>query len=86
MRYSKYANAKGISIIGDMPIYMAPDSADAWMGSDILDKQGRVAGCPPDYFSETGQLWGNPLYDWDALKKTGYTLVDQAYRPPHSHV
>jgi 4-alpha-glucanotransferase len=68
----KYANAKGVSIIGDMPIYMAPDSADAWMGRDILDKQGRVAGCPPDYFSSTGQLWGNPLYDWEALKKTDY--------------
>jgi 4-alpha-glucanotransferase len=68
----KYANAKGVSIIGDMPIYMAPDSADAWMKREILDKQGRVAGCPPDYFSSTGQLWGNPLYDWDELKKTGY--------------
>ncbi len=68
----KYANGKGISIIGDMPIYMAPDSADTWMNRDILDKQGRVAGCPPDYFSETGQLWGNPIYDWDALKKSGY--------------
>ena len=68
----KYANQKGVNIIGDMPIYMAPDSADAWTGRDILDKQGRVAGCPPDYFSETGQLWGNPLYDWDILKKTGY--------------
>ena len=69
-----------------MPIYMAPDSADAWMRRDILDKQGRVAGCPPDYFSSTGQLWGNPLYDWDELKKTGYDLVDQAYRPSHIHV
>jgi 4-alpha-glucanotransferase len=69
----KYANQKDINIIGDMPIYMAPDSADAWMGRDILNKQGRVAGCPPDYFSETGQLWGNPLYDWDVLKKTGYS-------------
>ncbi len=68
----KYAAGKGISIIGDMPIYIATDSTDAWMGSDMLDKQGRVAGCPPDYFSETGQLWGNPLYDWDVLKKTGY--------------
>lgn len=68
----QYAKNKGVSIIGDVPIYMAPDSADAWMGSDILDKQGRVAGCPPDYFSSTGQLWGNPLYDWEALKKTGY--------------
>ncbi|MCK7481974.1 MAG: 4-alpha-glucanotransferase [Candidatus Moduliflexus flocculans] len=54
----KYASGRGIRIIGDMPIYMAPDSADAWMGRDMLDKQGRVAGCPPDYFSETGQLWG----------------------------
>ncbi len=68
----KYANGKGISIIGDMPIYMAPDSADAWMGRNLLDQQGRVAGCPPDYFSDTGQLWGNPLYDWEALKKTDY--------------
>jgi 4-alpha-glucanotransferase len=68
----KYANAKGVSIIGDVPIYMAPDSADAWMRPDILDKQQRVAGCPPDYFSETGQLWGNPLYDWEEMKKTGY--------------
>jgi 4-alpha-glucanotransferase len=68
----KYANEKGVSLIGDMPIYIAQDSADAWMCRDILDQQGRVAGCPPDYFSETGQLWGNPLYDWEALKKTGY--------------
>ena len=68
----RYANEKGIHIIGDMPIYMAPDSADAWTERDLLDQQGRLAGCPPDYFSETGQLWGNPLYDWDALGKTGY--------------
>ncbi|MEN6507742.1 MAG: 4-alpha-glucanotransferase [Smithella sp.] len=68
----RYANERGIRMIGDMPIYMAPDSADAWKDRDFLDQQGRVAGCPPDYFSETGQLWGNPLYDWDALKKTDY--------------
>ncbi len=68
----KYAGNKGIRIIGDMPIYMAPDSADAWVGRDILDREGRVAGCPPDYFSATGQLWGNPLYDWEKLKETGY--------------
>lgn len=68
----KYAGNKGIRIIGDMPIYMAPDSADAWVGRDILDRGGRVAGCPPDYFSATGQLWGNPIYDWNSLKKTGY--------------
>ncbi len=67
-----YATQLGVHIIGDMPIYVAPDSADAWTLGRILDKQGRVAGCPPDYFSETGQLWGNPVYDWDVLKETGY--------------
>lgn len=66
-----YANSCGIKIIGDMPIYMAPDSADAWANQGIL-KKGLVAGCPPDYFSETGQLWGNPVYDWDALERDGY--------------
>ena len=68
----KYAGGRGIRIIGDMPIYMAPDSADAWVERDILDRGRRVAGCPPDYFSATGQLWGNPLYDWEKLKETGY--------------
>jgi 4-alpha-glucanotransferase len=68
----KYANERGIRIIGDMPIYIAADSADSWTGRDMLDKQHCMAGCPPDYFSPTGQLWGNPVYDWDMLKKTGY--------------
>ena len=68
----KYANERGIRIIGDMPIYIAADSADAWTGREMIDKQRCMAGCPPDYFSPTGQLWGNPVYDWDALKKTGY--------------
>lgn len=68
----KYAGDRGISVTGDMPIYMAQDSADAWVGRDILDRQGRVAGCPPDYFSATGQLWGNPIYDWESLRETGY--------------
>ena len=67
-----YANEHGINIIGDMPIYIAADSADAWAGREMLDKYSCMAGCPPDYFSPTGQLWGNPVYDWDALKKTGY--------------
>ena len=67
-----YANEKGIRIIGDMPIYMANDSADAWAHADILDNKGDIAGCPPDYFSPTGQLWGNPVYDWDQLKQQGY--------------
>lgn len=72
-----YANEKGIMIIGDIPIYVAEDSADAWAHNEILqlDSERRpafVAGCPPDYFSPKGQLWGNPLYDWKYLKSTGY--------------
>lgn len=72
-----YANQKGISIIGDTPIFVAFDSSDVWADKDLffLDKKGyptEVAGVPPDYFSETGQLWGNPLYDWAKHKKEGY--------------
>ncbi len=72
-----YANEKGIEIIGDIPIYVAADSADTWAHPELflLDKAGNptgVAGCPPDYFSATGQLWGNPLYDWEYHRKTGY--------------
>ncbi len=68
-----YANKKGIRIMGDMPIYVAYDSCDVWANRDLfqLDKDGSptaVAGCPPDYFSEDGQLWGNPLYDWKRMK------------------
>lgn len=73
-----YANEKGIKIIGDIPIYVAEDSADVWstpeaylISSDTL-KPIAVAGCPPDAFSETGQLWGNPLYNWEYMNKTGY--------------
>ena len=73
----KYANDKGISIIGDIPIYVALDSADTWAHPELFqfDENGlptAVAGCPPDAFSATGQLWGNPLYDWEYHKKTGY--------------
>ena len=73
-----YANKKGISIIGDIPIFVAPDSADVWANQKFfqLDEKGiplKVAGVPPDYFSATGQLWGNPLYDWDAMKKDNYS-------------
>ena len=72
-----YANEKGIKILGDIPIYVSADSVDAWMGGELfeLDAQGgfaRVAGCPPDYFSADGQLWGNPLYNWPYHKQTGY--------------
>ncbi|MBN1352224.1 4-alpha-glucanotransferase [candidate division KSB1 bacterium] len=72
-----YANSKGIKIIGDIPIFVAYDSADVWANPELfyLDEKGKpelVAGVPPDYFSETGQRWGNPLYRWDVAAKTGY--------------
>jgi len=72
-----YAAEKGIKLIGDIPIFVAPDSADVWANQKLfqLDKSGKplcVAGVPPDYFCADGQLWGNPLYDWNAMKSTGY--------------
>ena len=73
-----YANEKGVAVLGDMPIYVAMDSADVWSGLPLflIDektlKPEKVAGVPPDYFSENGQLWGNPLYNWTEHKKTGY--------------
>ena len=74
----KYANGKGISIIGDIPIFVSPDGADVWANKELfrLDRDylpREVAGVPPDYFSETGQLWGNPLYQWNVHRKTGYS-------------
>jgi len=73
----EYASEKGIGIIGDLPIYVALDSADVWASPELflLDEDRvptAVAGVPPDYFCELGQLWGNPLYDWEAHKKDGY--------------
>ena len=73
----RYANGRGITLLGDMPLFLAADSADVWQHPEFfqIDEKGRsrtVAGVPPDYFSADGQLWGNPQYDWDALKKTGY--------------
>jgi len=72
-----YANEQGIEIIGDIPIYVAFDSADTWAHPELFqfDEENQplaVAGCPPDAFSATGQLWGNPLYRWDYHKSTGY--------------
>ena len=77
MKLKSYANSKGIQIIGDIPIYVAMDSADAWAHPELfqLDQDNvplAVAGCPPDGFSATGQLWGNPLYRWDYHRNTGY--------------
>ena len=72
-----YANKKGIRIIGDIPIYVSADSSDAWANPELFQfdencNPTAVAGCPPDAFSKTGQLWGNPLYNWEYHKKTGY--------------
>ena len=77
LRLKAYANEHHIEIVGDMPIYVAADSADVWaqphfFKTDAVGKPTCVAGCPPDEFSETGQLWGNPIYDWEAMDKDGY--------------
>jgi len=77
MALKQYANENGVKIIGDIPIYVAFDSADSWANPALFqfDEASRpiaVAGCPPDGFSATGQLWGNPLYDWEYHKKTEY--------------
>ncbi|MBK9991618.1 MAG: 4-alpha-glucanotransferase [Verrucomicrobia bacterium] len=77
-RLRRYAAERGVGLIGDVPIFVALDSADVWQNHSVfrLDNHGRplaVAGVPPDYFSSLGQLWGNPLYDWEYLARTGYT-------------
>ncbi len=76
-RFRRYCNRNGIKLIGDMPFYVAADSADVWAHPDLFQLKSAgvpsaVAGVPPDYFSATGQLWGNPLYDWYAMKKEDY--------------
>ena len=76
-KLKKYANDKGLKIIGDIPIYVAYDSADVWAHPEMFQldqerKPAAVAGCPPDGFSADGQLWGNPLYRWDYHRNTGY--------------
>ena len=80
-----YANAKGISILGDMPIFVAADSADCWAHPEYfyLDGDGNpaeAAGVPPDYFSATGQIWGNPLYRWDVMEKDGFRWWKERFR------
>jgi 4-alpha-glucanotransferase len=81
----EYAHAKHIRIMGDIPIFVAHDSADVWAKQDLfqLDHDGRptfVAGVPPDYFSATGQLWGNPLYRWDVMAERGYAWWIERFR------
>ena len=73
----RYANGKGIQIIGDVPIYVPLDSVDVWSAPELFQLNGNcrptaVAGCPPDSFTADGQLWGNPLYNWDKMKETGF--------------
>ena len=80
-----YANEKGVRVIGDLPIYVAKDSCDVWANPDefLLDKTLRpykVAGVPPDYFCEDGQLWGNPLYNWSKMKANGYSWWSKRIR------
>ncbi len=84
-RFKAYANKKGILLFGDMPIYVAEDSSDTWAHPEDFQFDGerrpiRVAGVPPDYFSEDGQLWGNPLYRWDRMKKNGYAWWKERLR------
>ncbi len=81
----QYANMRGIEIVGDIPIYVAHDSADVWGNPEnfCLDEQGnaaQMAGVPPDYFSETGQLWGNPVYNWDKLQETNFKWWVQRFQ------
>lgn len=78
----QYAKAKGIKLVGDIPIFVAADSCDVWVNPQFfkLDEGGKpakVAGVPPDYFSKTGQLWGNPVYDWEALASANYSWWKQ---------
>jgi len=80
-----YANERGIAVIGDIPIFLAHDSAEVWSHREffLLDGQGNptvVAGVPPDYFSATGQLWGNPHYDWDVMARDGYRWWIERFR------
>jgi len=86
-----YARSKGVGLIGDLPFFVSPDSSDVWANPELflLDEQRRprfVAGVPPDYFSAQGQLWGNPVYNWDALRQTGYQWCIDRLRALLAHV
>jgi len=76
-RLEQHAHDKGVQLIGDLPFFVSPDSSDVWANPELFllgkgDQLKVVAGVPPDYFSAEGQLWGNPVYDWDALRRSGY--------------
>jgi 4-alpha-glucanotransferase len=90
-KLKKYCHERGIRLIGDMPIFIALDSATVWLHPEMfyLDARGRptvVAGVPPDYFSETGQLWGNPLYRWNIMARDGYSWWIDRFRATYSLV
>jgi len=90
-RLQKHARAKDVRLIGDLPFFVSPDSSDVWANPELflLDEQRRprfVAGVPPDYFSAQGQLWGNPVYNWDALRQTGYRWCIDRLRALLAHV
>ncbi len=87
----EYANQHGVKVVGDVPIFVALDSADVWrhrsqfkLNTDGTPKV--VSGVPPDYFSKTGQLWGNPIYDWDAMKRDGFAWWIARFRTGASKV
>jgi 4-alpha-glucanotransferase len=87
----EHAHAKGVGLIGDLPFFVSPDSSDVWANPELflLDEQHRprfVAGVPPDYFSATGQLWGNPVYNWDAVRSTGYRWCIDRLRALLAHI
>ncbi|HWC16731.1 MAG TPA: 4-alpha-glucanotransferase [Terriglobales bacterium] len=87
----EHAHLKGVSLIGDLPFFVSPDSSDVWANPELflLDQHRRpvlVAGVPPDYFSATGQLWGNPVYNWEVLRSTGYRWCIDRLRALLSHV
>ena len=90
-RLKQHAQARGVRLIGDLPFFVSPDSSDVWANPELflLHEHGRprvVAGVPPDYFSAQGQLWGNPVYDWDALRRTGYRWWVDRLRALLAHV
>ena len=90
-RLKAHARAKGMGLIGDLPFFVSPDSSDVWANPELflLDEQRRprvVAGVPPDYFSADGQLWGNPVYDWEAGRRTGYQWCLDRLRALLAHV
>jgi 4-alpha-glucanotransferase len=90
-RLKEHARARGLRLIGDLPFFVSPDSSDVWANPEwfLLDEQHRprfVAGVPPDYFSAQGQLWGNPVYDWEALRRTGYRWCIDRLRALLAHV